>query len=97
MAFPLFVLAMGIVAALGNTVANIVIATAVINLPFYALALRAMGRAFTLKTFLAVSLLSLYAALLPRLQSVELAGEPQLTRSTFVSGLKPLPIRYELH
>ena len=35
MAFPLFVLAMGIVAAMGNTVANIVIATAVINLPFY--------------------------------------------------------------
>jgi peptide/nickel transport system permease protein len=36
MAFPLFVLAMGIVAALGNTVANIIYATAVINLPFYA-------------------------------------------------------------
>ena len=36
MAFPLFVLAMGIVAALGNTVANIVYATAIINLPFYA-------------------------------------------------------------
>ena len=35
MAFPLFVLAMGIVAALGNTIANIVIATAIINLPFY--------------------------------------------------------------
>ena len=35
MAFPLFVLAMGIVAALGNTVGNIVIATAIINLPFY--------------------------------------------------------------
>jgi peptide/nickel transport system permease protein len=35
MAFPLFVLAMGIVAALGNTVANIVLATVVINLPFY--------------------------------------------------------------
>ena len=35
MAFPLFVLAMGVVAALGNTVANIVIATALINLPFY--------------------------------------------------------------
>jgi len=35
MAFPLFVLAMGIVAALGNTVSNIVIATAIINLPFY--------------------------------------------------------------
>jgi peptide/nickel transport system permease protein len=36
MAFPLFVLAMGIVAALGNTIENIVYATAVINLPFYA-------------------------------------------------------------
>ena len=36
MAFPLFVLAMGIVAALGNSVANIVLATAIINLPFYA-------------------------------------------------------------
>jgi peptide/nickel transport system permease protein len=31
MAFPLFVLAMGIVAALGNTVTNIIIATAIIN------------------------------------------------------------------
>ena len=36
MAFPLFVLAMGIVAALGNNVTNIVIATAVINFPLYA-------------------------------------------------------------
>jgi len=36
MAFPLFVLAMGIVAALGNTVINVVYATAIINLPFYA-------------------------------------------------------------
>ena len=35
MAFPLFVLAMAIVAALGNTVANIVYATAIINFPFY--------------------------------------------------------------
>ncbi len=35
MAFPLFVLAMGIVAALGNSVVNVVIATAVVNLPFY--------------------------------------------------------------
>ena len=35
MAFPLFVLAMGIVAALGNSVMNIVLATAIINLPFY--------------------------------------------------------------
>ncbi|GGF62842.1 ABC transporter permease [Azorhizobium oxalatiphilum] len=35
MAFPLFVLAMAMVAALGNRVENIVIATALINLPFY--------------------------------------------------------------
>ena len=44
-----------------------------------------------------MELKSLFTALLPRLKSVELAGEPQLTRSTFVSGLKHLPIRYELH
>jgi peptide/nickel transport system permease protein len=41
MAFPLFVLAMGIVAALGNTVENIIYATAIINLPFYARMARA--------------------------------------------------------
>jgi peptide/nickel transport system permease protein len=35
MAFPLFVLAMGIVAALGNSVGNIIVATMIINLPFY--------------------------------------------------------------
>ena len=34
MAFPLFVLAMGIVAALGNTIENIIYATAIINMPF---------------------------------------------------------------
>ena len=41
MAYPLFVLAMGIVAALGNTVTNIVIATAIINFPLYARIARA--------------------------------------------------------
>lgn len=41
MAFPLFVLAMGIVAALGNTVENVIYATAVINTPFYARIVRA--------------------------------------------------------
>ncbi|MGC6392104.1 MAG: ABC transporter permease [Alphaproteobacteria bacterium] len=41
MAFPLFVLAMGVVAALGNTVENIIYATAVINIPFYARLVRA--------------------------------------------------------
>ena len=46
----------------------------VINLPFYALAVRAMGRDFTVKTFVAVSLLALYTELLPQwivLQSVD--------------------------
>jgi peptide/nickel transport system permease protein len=35
MAFPLFVVAMAMVAVLGNNVENIIYATAVINLPFY--------------------------------------------------------------
>jgi peptide/nickel transport system permease protein len=41
MAFPLFVLAMGIVAALGNTVTNIILATGIINFPLYARIARA--------------------------------------------------------
>ncbi|MGX1305869.1 peptide/nickel transport system permease protein [Amorphus suaedae] len=35
MAFPLFILAMALVAALGSGVSNIIYATAIINLPFY--------------------------------------------------------------
>lgn len=41
MAFPLFVLAMGIVSAMGNSVENIIYATAIINLPFYSRVARA--------------------------------------------------------
>src|SRR3974390_376293 len=41
MAFPLFVLAMGIVAALGNSVQNIILATATVNFPLYARVARA--------------------------------------------------------
>ncbi|MDT7950536.1 MAG: ABC transporter permease [Acetobacteraceae bacterium] len=41
MAFPLFVLALGIVAALGNSVTNIVLATAIVNFPLYARVARA--------------------------------------------------------
>ena len=37
-----------------------------INIPFYLFGLKAMGKAFTLKTFCAVGLLSLYSELLPR-------------------------------
>ena len=36
-----------------------------INLPFYAFGLRALGRAFTVKTFCAVSLLSFFSETLP--------------------------------
>lgn len=34
--------------------------------------------------------------LIPRLKSVELAGEPSLMKTLFVGGLKHLPIRYEM-
>jgi cytochrome P450 len=39
---------------------------------------------------------SLFTALIPRLESVELAGLPELSATTFVGGLKHLPIRYSL-
>lgn len=40
---------------------------------------------------------SFFTELLPRLDSIELAGEPQLISTTFVGGIKHLPIRYRLH
>jgi cytochrome P450 len=39
---------------------------------------------------------SFFSALLPRLRSIELTGEPEHTATIFVGGLKHLPIRYEL-
>jgi cytochrome P450 len=39
---------------------------------------------------------SFFTELLPRLKSIELAGVPKLAATTFVGGLKHLPIRYEL-
>jgi cytochrome P450 len=39
---------------------------------------------------------SLYTELVPRLASIELAGRPELSATTFVGGLKHLPIRYSL-
>jgi cytochrome P450 len=39
---------------------------------------------------------SLFAEMLPRLHSIELAANPQFTATTFVGGLKHLPIRYPL-
>jgi cytochrome P450 len=43
-----------------------------------------------------MELKALFGKLLPRLASIELAGEPALSRSAFVSGVKRLPIRYQL-
>lgn len=42
-----------------------------INIPFYLFGLKALGKAFTLKTFCAVGLLSLYSELLPQWIAVE--------------------------
>ncbi|OBJ92158.1 cytochrome [Mycolicibacterium conceptionense] len=39
---------------------------------------------------------SLFTELLSRLDSIELAGTPELSATTFVGGLKHLPIRYSL-
>ena len=39
---------------------------------------------------------ALYKELMPRLRSVELAGEPAYMETLFVGGPKHLPIRYEL-
>jgi cytochrome P450 len=39
---------------------------------------------------------SLYSELIPRLESIELAGKPELSATTFVGGLKHLPIRYSV-
>ena len=38
----------------------------------------------------------LYNELIPRLRSIELAGEPSYMQTLFVGGPKHLPIRYEL-
>ncbi len=39
---------------------------------------------------------SFYSELIPRLDSIELTGDPQYTATTFVGGPKHLPIRYSL-
>ena len=44
----------------------------VINLPFYALALIRMGMGFTLRTFIAVGLLSVFSLLIPQFVSFEM-------------------------
>ena len=39
---------------------------------------------------------ALFRELIPRLRSIELAGRPESVATTFVGGLKHLPIRYTL-
>lgn len=39
---------------------------------------------------------ALFGELVPRIEHIELAGSPDYTLATFVSGLRRLPIRYEL-
>jgi cytochrome P450 len=43
-----------------------------------------------------MELRSLFGHLIPRLESLELAGEPQSAKTTFVGGHKTVPIRYTL-
>jgi cytochrome P450 len=40
---------------------------------------------------------SFFTELLPRVKSLELRGEPQFVATTFVGGLKHLPVRYQFH
>ena len=74
MAFPLFVLAMGVVAAIGNSVENVVYATAIINMPFYARLARAEVAVRRRSEFIDAAILSgntsaqvIYAHLLPNI------------------------------
>jgi cytochrome P450 len=39
---------------------------------------------------------SFYSELIPRLKSIELTGDPESVATTFVGGLKHLPVRYSL-
>ena len=39
---------------------------------------------------------SFFTELVPRLKSIELAGDPEFSATTFVGGLKHLPIRYQM-
>ncbi|MGI9261761.1 MAG: cytochrome P450 [Woeseiaceae bacterium] len=43
-----------------------------------------------------IEMKALFAELIPRLQQVELDGEPEFVRAFWVTGLKRLPIRYTL-
>jgi cytochrome P450 len=40
-------------------------------------------------------MIALFKELLSRIEHVELAGEPRWTETSFLGGLKQLPIRYQ--
>jgi cytochrome P450 len=55
------------------------------------------GVHFCLGAMLArMELKAVFSELVPRLRSIELAGEPALSKTLFVGGLKRLPVRYEI-
>jgi cytochrome P450 len=58
--------------------------------------LAAFGDCFLYSQFVRMEIRALFAELLPRLATLELAGRPEWTQTLFVGGLKRLPIRYEL-
>jgi cytochrome P450 len=39
---------------------------------------------------------AILSEMVKRVKSMEMAGEPSLMKTTFVGGLKHLPIRYEM-
>ena len=43
-----------------------------------------------------LELTAFFAELLPRLETIDLAGTPEWAATTFVGGLKHLPVRYTL-
>ena len=56
-----------------------------------------IGVHFCLGAHLArLELQAFFRELLPRLEHIELAGEPELMATTFVGGPKRLPVRYRL-
>jgi cytochrome P450 len=55
------------------------------------------GTHFCLGAALArIEIQALFAELLPRLESIELAGQPEWTAAALTGGLKHLPVRYTL-
>jgi peptide/nickel transport system permease protein len=85
MAFPLFLLAMAIVSALGNNTANVVYATAVVNLPFYIRMSRAEAARLRSAGFIEAA------------RTGGLAGIPLLARHVYPNVLPPLAVQVSLN